>query len=702
MMSSSHLSSSSVLASLFSPRSIAVVGASDSVTKIGGIPLDYLQRFGYEGDIFPVNPRSATVQGRRAFASLAAIDASVDLAIVAVPRALLPAVIDDAAEARVRSMVLFSSGFAEVGEEGRRAQEALGERAVQAGIRLIGPNCLGYMNVASKVYATFSPAPGVGLVQAGRIGLVSQSGAFGAYAYSMARARGVGLSKWITTGNEADIQVADCIAMLAEDEDTDVIMAYMEGCRDGERLKQALAKAQLCSKPVVMIKVGSTDLGAQAAASHTAALAGDDAVYNAVFRKYGVLRANSLAEFFNLAHGVAVAGRPTNRSIGLLTVSGGVGALMADDCERHGMDVTALSEVAQDTIREWVPFAAPRNPVDITGQVTNDMALLEKSAHLMMEDRAFGSWVGFMAAAGAAPAFWPILKQLVSSLRSAYPDRLLAVCTLLTPEKRAELERLHCLAFDDPSECIRTISILAQGVEKAVGIDTGRQPPRFDLPPSAINEAEAMDLLERAGIPVVERRVVTSSDAAARAASELGTPVVVKVLSADIAHKSDCGGVALGIVDAQAAGEAYERVCTYAKSVHSEARIQGALVAQMLRGGVECIAGVHRDPVFGPVLMFGMGGIYAETMRDVAFRVLPVAQSEVREMLTELQSFPILQGTRGQVGVDLDGLVSALCALADFAMGAGDAISSVEINPLIARPANLGGCVALDALIVRS
>ena len=688
--------------STFSPRSIAVVGASDSVTKIGGIPLDYLKRFGFEGRIFPVNPRSPSVQGMPTFASLSAIDEPVDLAIVAVPQSLLAGVLDDAIAAQVQSMVLFSSGYAEVGEEGRRAQELLATRTAQAGIRLIGPNCLGYMNVARNVYATFSPAPGVGLVKPGRIGLVSQSGAFGAYAYSMARERGVGLSKWITTGNEADVQVADCIAMLADDEDTDVIMAYMEGCRDGARLKHALAKAQHHRKPVVIIKVGSTGLGAQAAASHTAALAGDDAVYEAVFKKYGVLRARSLTEFFNLAHSVSVVGRPVNRSIGLLTVSGGVGALMADDCERQGLDVTELSQAAQDTIREWVPFAAPRNPVDITGQVTNDMALLERSAHLMMQDRDFGSWVGFMAAGGASQAFWPVLLRLVKSLRAAYPQKVLAVCTLLTPDKRAELEKHHCLAFEDPSECIRTIAILAQPSVFTPWATETPSVAKIAIPSAPLNEAEAMDLLERAGVPVVARRVVRNREEAAHAAREIGSAVAVKVLSPDIAHKSDCGGVALGVVDAEAVAQAYERVCANALRAHPLARLEGALVARMVRGGVECIAGVHRDAVFGPVLMFGLGGIYAETMKDVSFRVLPVARDEVRGMITELQSFPILNGARGQAAADIESLVSTLCALANFAEGAGDAISSVEINPLMARPEPQGGCVAVDALIVHS
>jgi acyl-CoA synthetase (NDP forming) len=689
------------LSALFAPRSIAVVGASSNPQKIGGIPVDYQRRFGFDGALYPVNPNAERIQDLRAWPSLRAIGQPVDLAILSVPAALVDAALDDAIEAKVKGVVLFSSGFAETGAEGTAAQARLGARARAAGLRLIGPNCLGFMNIAHKVYATFSPAPGVGRVAPGRIGLVSQSGAFGAYAYAMARERGVGLSLWATTGNEADLQFADCLAWLAQDPATDVIMGYMEGCRDGPRLRAALALAQAAGKPVVMVKVGRTALGAQAAASHTAALAGDDAVYDAVFRRYGVLRARSLGEFFDLAHSAAVAGRPRDRSIGLFTLSGGVGALMADDASAQGLDVQPLGEAAQATLREWVPFAAPRNPVDITGQVTNDMSLLERSARLMLDDRGFATWLGFLAAAGTSDAFWPTLRALVASLRAAYPDTLLAISTLLSPGRRAELERLRCLVFADPSDGIRTIAALA-------GLKTGALPgpearPVGDpivLAPGAMAEPAALALLAGAGVPVVAHRVAHSADEAAAAAEAFGGAVALKIVSADIPHKSDVGGVALDLRGAAQARAAFERTRDHALSARPEARLDGALVARMASGGVECIAGVHRDPVFGPVLMFGLGGIHVETLRDVALRVLPVTREDTLAMVRELRAFAILDGARGKAPVDLASIADALCALADFALRAGDSLASAEINPLIARPNTEGGCVAVDALIV--
>jgi len=688
------------LSTLFSPRSIAVVGASASARKIGGIPVDYLQRFGFDGALYPVNPKADRIQGLPAYPDLASIGRPVDLAILSLPAAQVHGALEDAIAAGVKSAVLFSSGFAETGPEGAAAQERLGARAREAGLRLIGPNCLGFMNLAQHVYATFSPAPGVGRVAPGRVGLVSQSGAFGAYAYSMARERGVGLSLWATTGNEADVQFADCLAWLAQDPGTDVIMGYMEGCRDGPRLRAALALAQAQGKPVVMVKVGTTALGAQAAASHTAALAGDDAVYDALFRQYGVLRARHLTEFFDLAHSAAVAGRPRGRSIGLFTLSGGVGAMMADEAATHGLEVPPLSEAAQSTLREWVPFAAPRNPVDITGQVTNDVSLMERAARLMIEDAGFASWMGFFAAAGASEEFWPVLRTLVQNLRAAYPDTLLAVSTLLTPARRAELEAMGCLGFDDPSEGIRTIAALAQPVPERLPAAAFAHGPAIALAPGALSEPASLALLREAGVPVVPHRVVDSAQAAADAAHTLGGDVALKVASPDIAHKSDVGGVALGLAGEAAVREAFERILAGARTARPDARIEGALVAPMLRGGIECIAGVHRDPVFGPVLMFGLGGIHVETLQDVSLRVLPVSREAVLSMVRELRGWPILAGARGRPPVDLHTIADALMALADFALRAGGTLESAEINPLIARPAAEGGCLAVDALVV--
>ncbi len=692
-----------VLSAIFTPRSVAIVGASDTVTKIGGIPVHYHKSFGFEGPIYPVNPKGSQIQGLRAYPNLKAIGAPIDVAIFALPASLVSAALDDAIAAGVHGIVLFSSGYAEVSDDGLVAQNALAAKARAAGIRLLGPNCLGLMNIRTGVYATFSPALNAGLVQAGSIGMVSQSGAFAAYAYALARERGIGLSQWITTGNEADIDLADCIEWLAHDPNTQVIMAYMEGCRDGFKLRRALAAAHAARKPVVIVKVGRTTIGAQAAASHTAALAGDDAVYDAVFREYGVHRARDVAEFFGIAASASIATLPPDRTIGLFTLSGGVGVLMADEAHDSGLEVRPMPQQAQDTIRAWVPFANPVNPVDITGQVTNDLSLIERTARLMLDVGHYGSWIAFLAAAGTSTAFWPVIESLVTNLRRDYPDKLLALSTLLTAERRHVVESMGCLVFSEPAEAVRTIAALAAFGEAFARTDI--HPPlqpevSRPLPPGAQTEPQALATLAGAGIAVGAHRVVASAAEAQTACAAMELPVVLKIVSKDILHKSDIGGVALGLRDADAVAGAFDTMMATVQRNAPQARIDGVLVAPMVSGGVECILGARRDPVFGAMVVFGLGGVFVKLLGDVAVHSAPVTRAQAQAMIRSVKGFGLLSGARGRTPVDLEFLADNLVALSELAVAAGDTLDSIDINPFIALPKARGGGCAVDAVVV--
>jgi len=712
---------------LFSPRSLAIVGASSNPDKIGGIPLRYACGFGFAGDVYPVNPNAQTVQGMRAWPSLAAIGQPIDLAVLAVPAAAVESAVADAAAAGVANLIVFSSGFAETGADGEAAQQRIARACRDAGIRMLGPNCLGVMNVRRHLYATFSPAPASGLVEPGRIALASQSGAFGAYAYAMARERGIGLSLWATTGNEADLQLADCLDWMARDPDTDVVMVYMEGCRDGARLCEAFEAARERGKTVVAIKVGSTGLGAQAAASHTAALAGDERVYDAVFRRHGVIRARTITDFFGFAHAAATAGRPRRASIGLFTVSGGVGALMADDAQEAGLDVPALSEATQQSIKALVPFAATRNPLDITGQVTSEPGLLTQAADLMLADGQYGSWIAFMAAGGASDKFWPTLERLMRGLRDRYPQTVLALCTLLAPARRRELEAQGVLVFADPTDAIRTLGVLSVGDQRAAGTAAPGEDDRPDgagrgkdigegkgidaqaiadaadqlvaIGTGAMSEAEALRVLARAGVPVVPHEVVTDENGLDGALSRIAPPFVLKIVSRDIAHKSDVGGVALDVRDAAQARRVFTSMRQAVRARRPDARIDGVLVAPMVGGGIECLVGVHRDPVFGLVLMFGLGGIHVELLDDVSVRPLPISRREALAMIGEIRGSKVLAGSRGQAPVDRDALADLLGVVAALAERIGERLNGLELNPVLARPAAEGGCVVLDALL---
>jgi acetate---CoA ligase (ADP-forming) len=696
------MSNQKSLKSLFCPTAIAIVGASAAPQKIGAVPVTLLRKFGYAGEIFPVNPNAAEIQGLRSYRSLGEIGKPVDLAILAVPSALAGQAMQDASIAQVRNVVMFTSGYAETGAAGRAEQAKLSALAAEHGIRLLGPNCLGFMNVRENVYATFSPAPSAGLVRAGSVGMVSQSGAFGAYAYVMARERGLGLSYWISTGNEADIDVADCIEWLVGDPDTRVIMVYMEGCRDGAKLKRALGMAQAAGKPIVVTKVGRTGAGALAAASHTAALAGNDAVYDALFRQYGALRAHTIEEFFNIGYALDVCGRPpATRSIAIMTVSGGVGALMADDAEDAGLELPALSESAQQRILARVPFAGPRNPVDITGQATSEPELLQYAAQQIMAEGKHGSLLVFLAAAGSSDALWPHFKTFAQTLRRDHPDMLLVLCALFAPERRRELEALGCMVFSDPSAAVHTLgAISGVSAARAVPLPQPGANAKVALPAGPLNEAAALTVLRQAGIPAMPFEIVHSAAAAVAAARRLGYPVVLKIVSADIVHKSDIGGVRLGLADDDAVGHAFEDVMEAAGRNAPDAALEGVMVAPMIGGGVECILGVQRDAVFGPIVMFGLGGIFVETMRDVSFRLAPFGREEALGMIDDLKAKPLLFGARGRAAADVNALADALVRLSQFAVAMEDQVDSIDINPFSVLPDGRGA-LALDAVLIR-
>lgn len=694
------------LSRLFDPQGIAIVGASATPGKIGAMPITLLLQHGYSGRIIPVNPRADIIAGLPALPGLDALDDAVDLAILAVPAAHAAQALERARPGQVGAAVVFTSGFSETGTDGAAQQERLCTIARERGIRLLGPNCLGFMNVRRNVYATFSPAPANGVVAPGGIGMVSQSGAFGAYAYSMARERGLGLSHWISTGNEADIDVADCIEWLARDTDTRVIMAYMEGCRDGAKLRRALEAARNADKPVVVTKIGRTQAGAQAAASHTAALAGDDAVYDALFRQYGALRARTIEEFFNLGYALDTWKRPPQgRRLGIFTISGGVGALMADEAADTGLALPEPAADAQARLLQRVPFASGRNPVDVTGQAVSEPGLLLATADDMLADGRYDALAVFLAAAGSSEALWPTFETFARQMQARHPGVPLAISALFPPARRRELERLGCLVFPDPSAAIRTIGAVA-------GLGSGPAPGVVEASPAtadagalplldAYNEVQAMELLRQAGLPASPCVLAGDADAAVRAAASLGAACVLKVVSPDITHKSDVGGVKLNVQGDDALRSAYADILAAVRQHRPDARIDGVLVAPMAPKGVECIAGVHCDPVFGPVVMFGLGGVFVEVLKDVSFRLAPFGRDDALAMIREIKGYALLQGARGAPPCDIGALAEALAALSRFAHARRADFSSVEINPLLALPEGQG-VVALDAVVIRA
>lgn len=703
---------------LLCPRSIAVIGASTQSEKVGGVPVRLLAELGYGGRIFPVNPGAGTVQGLRAYASVADIGEPVDLAIVAVPAPAAPDVMAQLGQAGTRSAVVFTSGFAEV-SGGDALQHALAAQARAHGVQLLGPNCLGAMNLRERMFATFSPIPLRGVPPVGEVGLVSQSGAFGAYAFALAREAGLGLSHWVTTGNEAGLQVADVIEWLANDPQTRVILAYIEGVRDGARLRRALAAARSAGKPVVVAKVGTTAAGASAAQSHTASLAGEDAVYQAVFDEYGVHRAHTLEAFFRLGYTLARGRRPAIyhstsgmaadavAPVAIVTVSGGVGIMMADSAESLGLPLPPMPDAAAQTLRAAIPFASTANPIDVTGQVVAQPQVFVDALANVARCGQYGAVTAFLAGGANAPRVWAALQDTVASLNADRQAAPLLISGVMDDDKRAWLEARGCLVFREPAYAMEAVAALAKAaaMETAAQRDDIAADPQVmpaDVPAdaSALSEAEAMTLLADAGVPVVPHGVARDADEAVRIADSIGYPVAVKICSRQILHKSDIGGVVLNLPDADAVRAAFSRVRQAASQVrdtqNNPVPFDGAIVARMARGWGEIMVGVRRDPVFGLVALAGMGGTAVEIFRQLAFGLAPLSRQRARAMLVQSRAAALCMGHRGHPAIDLDAAADVLVNVSRAAASIGDRLDTLEINPFIVGP---DGLVAADAVI---
>jgi acyl-CoA synthetase (NDP forming) len=691
------------LTALLKPESVAIIGASNDPARIGGRPLRYLIDVGYAGPIYPVNPGRETVQGLPSFANVGAIPAAVDLAIIAVSAHKAIASLEECAAKGVSAAVVFSSGFAETGDAGRALQDRLTEIAHASGMRILGPNCLGIYNSAIGFFATFTATLENGLPKPAGVGLVSQSGAYGSHVSLLAIRRGIGIRYWITTGNECDVELGECVAFLARDPDIRVIVAYAEGVRDGDTLLNALTLARNARKPVVFMKVGQTSIGAQAAASHTAALAGSDAVYDSVLRQFGAYRAGDTEELVDVTYACGLGVLPKGRRIGLLTVSGGVGIQMADAAVAAGLDVAPMPGPAQARMKALLPYATTRNPVDTTAQVFNDPGLIDAYLDIMLESGEYDAVVAFLTFVAAAESMLAPVRRAIENAHAKYPDRLIVLVIVAPEDIVRRYEDAGCLVFEDPTRAVRAVAALhriRQAFEAPISSPADPTATVVEtLADGPVSEQASKRLLAGAGLTVVEDRLATTAAEAADAARELGFPVVLKIASADIAHKSEVDGVRLGIDSADGAHEVFCSLMDGAKQQRPDARLAGVLVSPMMGDGVETILGIHRDPVFGPVVMFGLGGVLVEVLDDVSFRVAPFDEDEARRMVLELKGRAILEGTRGRGPYDLQALFAALARLSQFAAAHADTIESVDINPFLVLPEGQGA-VALDALII--
>lgn len=691
------------LSRLLDPKSVAVIGASDDATRIGGKPIAYMLKQGYQGTILPVNPKRETVQGIKAYPSIEALPQTPDVAIVAVPAAAALETIRDLAKRGTGGAILFSAGFAETGAEGARLQDELVAAAQEHGMRILGPNSLGMLNPRSHFYGSFATGLELGFPKPGNVAIVSQSGAYGAHLMTVAVGSGIGLSAVVMTGNEADLTLGEVVEMVVKDPSTQVIALYSEGIKQPARLIAALEQARQSRKPVVMMKVGKSAVGQAAAQSHTASIAGDDRVFDAVMQELGVIRVETTEQMLDIARLATRGIYPAENSLGVLTVSGGAGVIISDAAEAHGLPMPPMPQDAQKTLLELLPYASPTNPVDTTAQVLNDMSLVNTFTESLVRDGNYRSILGFITYTASAASTGERLRAQLKTVRDKYPDRLFVLAAMGPREQMQKFEDDGFSIFEDPSRAVAAISAMGrfgQAFERSARAnapDVGS----VVLPAEAPSEAQAKTLLAKAGIESAPEMVCTTADQAIAAAQQIGGPVVLKIVSPDILHKSEIGGVLLDINGDQAVRDGFETIMQRAKSAVPDARLDGVLVAKQLAGGVECILGIHRDPVFGPMAMFGLGGIFVEILQDVVLHRCPFGEDVAREMIHSIKGAPLLLGARGRPVADIDALASMLSRLSSFAVAAGPRLESIDLNPVFAMPAGQGAFAA-DAVITMS
>lgn len=702
-----------MLDAIFHPHSLAIIGASDDPARIGGRPLAHALQNGFEGRRFAVNPTHRTVQGQSAFASVLDVPGDIDCALLAVSSRLLPQALRECGLKGVRGAIVFGGGFAEMGAEGAAAQAEIANITKTHGMRLLGPNCIGSFSLRKRAHLTFlsqiPSAPAAagenahGISKGAKLGLVSQSGGYGGHMLQLALGRGLTVTEMVTTGNEADIEFGEALAWMAELPDVDILIGYVKGIRSRTSFLQGLEAARRSRKPLILMKVGATREGAAAAASHTAALAGADEVYDAVLESYGALRAESAEEVMDIAYALAKSqplGPLKRRKLAVMSVSGGAAVQIADFSSKAGLTLEPTPPQVQRQLRELVPNGSPANPVDITAQIINEPELVQSSLDCLLASGYDSVLMWFGPAVKNVHAGQSIVEAVCAASRQ-YPQALLTVSMFGDAAASEAFEQAGCMLFEEPRRAVHALAALEQFAD-AFAHPLPQPCKEWQgerlVAGAPFNEVEAKQLLARIGVRSPAEHLVRTPEGASRTAATLACPIAIKVVSLQIAHKTEVGGVVLNVATPEQAAEAVRVMAAEIAARAPQATVDGFLVSPMLAGGVECVLGVHRDPVFGPVLMFGLGGVLVELMQDVAFALAPLDEAAAMALITKVRGHRLLTGFRGRPAVDVPALAAAIVALSRFAAGNADRLQALEINPLCVLPSGQG-VVALDAVV---
>ena len=689
---------------LFRPRAVAIAGASGNPARIGGQPLHSLTQFGYAGGVYPVNPKYFELNGVICYPSLAAVPRPCDVAIIALPAALVAGAIAECGAADIPFAIVFSAGFREVGANGAALQDELVAAARKSGVRVIGPNCQGVLNLLTRSYCGFGSLFQKPKLNGGPVSMITQSGGFGTSVVKLAQSTGLGFNYVVSTGNEADVDALELIEFFLEQDDVEVVTTYLEGIKDGRRLLALGERALEIGKPVLVWKVGNSDSGRSAAVSHTANLTSGAELYRAVFRQGGFVEVRDVDDLMDCARAFLSRRLPRGPNVAVVTNSGGAGVLLADRCEERGLHMPELGEATRNELRPLIPkYGALANPVDVTAKVSSDPLRINRVMTVLLEDPGIDQIILSRGSVVGKPGLQWALEFVKVMENTNKP-----VLVHLSPDQAEEtvqvLEREHIPWYATPGRAVTGTAALYDFSVKQHrhAAREARVLPRqaIDWPKTActLGEYRSKQVLAAYGISIVREKLMPPDDISRLSEPPLLFPLAVKIESADIAHKTEAGAVRLGIADIAQLKEAAAAVVASAKAHHPAARIDGVLVQEMA-AGVEMILGVVNDPYFGPVVALGLGGIFTEALRDVTHRCAPFDVPTAHVMIGELKGRKILDGIRARPACDIDALAVTLSRLSLVAADHADRIAEIDINPLFVGPAGTG-VVAADALIV--
>ncbi|HJV84519.1 MAG TPA: acetate--CoA ligase family protein [Noviherbaspirillum sp.] len=696
------------LTPLLQPRSIAMIGASNNPARIGGMPLDLLKTFNFEGQVYPVNPKYEEVFGYRCYADIESVPEAPDLAVLAIGAADVTAMLRRCHARGVKAAIVYAAGFAEMGGEGVGLQEELERFAQESGMVVAGPNCMGFANLNTNAFTAFAtvfknvPPQGAigGSGPSGRSGLVTQSGNVCSTVFALMRQLGVEVGHFINTGNEACVEFSEYLDYLAQDEQTDCVVGYVEQLRNGQRFIDAALAFAEANKPLILYKAGQTEKGSEAVRSHTSALAGNMAVYEAAFQQLNIIQGQDFTQMADIAWLSGFRHRTGGSRVAIVTLSGALGAILADKFIGAGLDVPTLPDNVQQALREGIPdYGMVSNPIDVTGNIVNNPDFVRSVFGVLAKTDAIDTVVIY--------ANGSLLDRMAEPLMEICKEnqRLFVAIDTGKAKCREQLANAGIPVFTDIGRATQALAPYCQWLARRESVrhwaELRRQATGANVERqlAGLDEYQTKLLLAEFGVPPVPEMPAANADAAVEAAGRIGYPVVLKVLSADIAHKTEAGGVRLNLQDEAQVRAAFQAIMESARSYAPDARIHGVLVQPMSKGVAELIAGITHDPVFGATITVGLGGVLTELYRDVSHRILPVDESMVSDMLHSLKAYPLLDGYRGKAKADVGAAIAAIAALSRASQALGAAAQEIEINPLQVREAG-SGAVAIDALLL--